>query len=61
MDLANKHFVGLQGQNIVILNPPSRLSKDDALLFAAWIVALADYEHDGIDAFNEVLEAVQGI
>jgi hypothetical protein len=38
--LWNKWGVGAQGDWIVILGPPRRLSKDDALTFAAWIVAL---------------------
>ncbi len=38
----NKHAVGARGADIVILIPPTRLSRDDALAFAAWIVAIAD-------------------
>lgn len=38
--LWNQWGVGAQGDWIVILGPPQRLSKDAALTFAAWIVAL---------------------
>jgi len=40
--LWNQWGVGMQGDSIVILGPPRRLSKDAALTFAAWIVALAN-------------------
>jgi len=36
----NQWGIGMQGDEIVVLIPPKRLSKDDALTFAAWIVAL---------------------
>lgn len=56
MDTFNKHMVGVQGDNIVIMNPPREpMSKADALVFAAWIVTLAD-DYDG--GFQKVLEAV---
>lgn len=57
MDTFNKHMVGVQGENIVIMNPPrGPISKADALTFAAWIVSLAD-DHE---AFTDHLAAVQG-
>jgi len=40
--LWNQWGVGMQGDSIVIFGPPRRLSKDAALTFAAWIVALAN-------------------
>ena len=58
MDTFNKFFVSVQSEDIVILRPPAddaiRLSKPDALILAAWLVALAD---DG--EFNGLLEAVR--
>lgn len=57
MDTFNKHMVGVQGENIVIMNPPrGPISKADALVFAAWIVTLADDDETG---FEKALEAVQ--
>ncbi len=56
IDTTNKHLVGVQGESIVIMNPPRwPMSKDDALTFAAWIVTLAD-DHE---AFSDHLAAVQ--
>lgn len=55
MDTTNKYIVGAAGKDIVIMNPPSRLSKEDALMFAAWIVALADMSGE---QFEKALEAV---
>lgn len=57
MDTFNKHMVGVQGDNIVIVSPPrAPMSKTDALLFAAWIVALADDDETG---FQKALEAIR--
>lgn len=57
MDTFNKHMVGLQCGNIVILMPPREpMSKQDALMFAAWIVAMADDDETG---FQKALAAVQ--
>jgi hypothetical protein len=59
MDTFNKHMVGVHGDNIVIMNPPRMpMSKADALIFAAWIVTLADYSEDEKD-FRNALEAVR--
>lgn len=56
IDTSNKCFVGVHGDNLTIMRPPQGLiSKPDALLLAAWLVALAD--DDG--QFPAVLEAVQ--
>jgi len=57
MDTFNKHMVGAQGDNIVIMMPPrGPMSKEEALIFAAWIVSLATYD----DAeFQKALEAVR--
>lgn len=55
MDTFNKHMVGVQGDNIVIMMPPrGPMSKHEAMVFAAWIVTLADDD----DKFAEVLMAV---
>lgn len=56
MDTFNKHMVGVRGDDIVIMNPPRMpMSKTDALIFAAWIVTLADEDETG---FQKALEAV---
>lgn len=57
MDTENKFMVSMRGSQIAFIRGiPATMSKDDALLFAAWIVALAD---DG-EKFNKVLVEVQG-
>ena len=50
----NRWGVGVQADKIVILMPPRRLSKDDALTFAAWIVALADRGDDFSKRLDEI-------
>ena len=57
MDTENKWMVGVRGSQIAFMRGiPATMSKDDALLFAAWIVALAD---DG-EKFDKILTDVQG-
>jgi hypothetical protein len=56
MDTFNKHMVGVQGERIVIMMPPTGpISKREALMLAAWIVTLADDNAD----FTSFLAAVQ--
>ena len=52
--LWNKWGVGMQRDEIVILGPPHRLSKDAALTFAAWIVALAGTGDDFQKRLDEI-------
>lgn len=55
----NKHMVGMQGGRIVIHLPPREpMEKEDALIFAAWIIALADPIGD---RFKEILDTIQSI
>ena len=57
METLNKWLVGVQGDMIVMGLPmqAARMSKDDALLLAAWLVALAS--EDPVE-FEPVLNAV---
>jgi len=57
IDTTNKFIVALKGEEVLIIAPPhTPLSKADALLLAAWLVALAE-EDEG--EFAAVLAAVQ--
>lgn len=61
MDTFNKYGIGLAGAEgsacIAIMKPPlGHISKADALLLAAWLVALADPLGE---RFPEFLKAVQ--
>jgi|HubBroStandDraft_3_1064219.scaffolds.fasta_scaffold163636_1 hypothetical protein len=43
MDTFNRYMVGMQGGKIVILNPPRMpMENDDAIMFAATIIAMID-------------------
>jgi hypothetical protein len=56
IDTTNKFLVGVQGDCIVFLRPvPRSIPKEDALLLAAYIVALVG---DGI-GWDVLLSAVQ--
>lgn len=60
IDTTNKWLVGASAgmrRIIRVQNPPFELSPDDALLLAAWLVALA--KDNATHAFEDVLEAVQ--
>ena len=57
IDTMNRFLVTLHGDNVVMMSPPrGPFSKADALLLAAWIVALAAAERD---EFEAVLDAVE--
>ena len=57
---ANDQMVGVQGDYIVVLAPKQRMTKDEALTHAAWLVALAD-DTIGHAKFRKILEAVESI
>lgn len=61
VDTFNRHGVGAKGGAVVILRSPGVLGRTDALMFAAYIVAIAETlePHDG-PTFAEALEAVRG-
>lgn len=57
MDTENKYMVSSRNSQVAFIRGiPATMTKDDALLFAAWIVAIAD---DG-EKFGKILEEVQG-
>jgi hypothetical protein len=41
IDTTNKHLVGIQGTDVVLLSPPRRMSADEAVVLAAWLVVMA--------------------
>jgi len=60
IDTLNKQMVAVNGGDIIVMNPRHRMSKPDAILHAAWLVALADESEDNAD-FRRVLEAVMSL
>lgn len=63
IDTTNKFLIAAsvgKGQDeIIFLTPvPQRLSRADAILLAAWIVAMADDDRDESTDFEKVLTAV---
>lgn len=56
IDTFNKFFVGAHGDSLVFLKPiPTRLSHDDALLLAAFLVSMVGDD----EQWERVLKAVQ--
>lgn len=59
VDTKNSQFVGLQGENITVLRPLQIMTPEEALVHAAWLVAIAGPQTEkGLDGFKEILEAV---
>lgn len=56
MDVTNHNQVAVKDDTIVIMRPHYVMKKKDALLYAAWLVALADDNH----IFDTILDAVYG-
>ncbi len=57
IDTFNKFLEGSHADSFVILHPPRVLTADDALLLAAYLVAMA--EPTASHPFHQVLEAVK--
>lgn len=56
-DTMNRHMVSVCAGKIALLNPPAApITNDEALVLAAWLVALADPLGE---RFGDALEAVQ--
>lgn len=47
----NEFLIGAQGENIVFLRPvPQRITREQAVTLAAWLVAMADPGRERFDA-----------
>ena len=57
IDTVNTFLVARQGDAVIVQNPRRRMTPDEALNCAAWLVALA--EHDAQHAFDDVLKAIR--
>lgn len=55
MIIANESIVALQGENVIIMNPRTVMTREQALNLAAWIVAIADREGEFNDTLRQVL------
>jgi hypothetical protein len=61
LDVMNRHIVTtrqLGGEHVIIGRPPSRLTKAEALVFAAWLVCMAE-SINGDVTFAQALRAVR--
>jgi hypothetical protein len=56
IDPTNAQLAGRQGDQVVVVLPRGRMSREEALTHAAWLVTLAE----GEDEFGAYLKAVQG-
>jgi hypothetical protein len=63
MNTDNKFMVSINGDNIIFMEPPKPyqiIPRKEALMMAAWIVALADNSEDN-EAFDKTLTAVLSV
>jgi hypothetical protein len=52
----NEFLIGAQGEHLVFMRPvPQRITKDQAITLAAWLVLMAD---PGQSAFNAKIEHI---
>jgi hypothetical protein len=59
IDTANRYMVGVKGEKIVVLLPPTAvISKLEALTFAAWLVTMAVMLPDETPTFEEIMDEV---
>ncbi len=54
-DCTNYQAVGMNSDEIVILMPRARMTKEEALIHAAWLVSIADDKNE----FSEILKQVR--
>lgn len=55
-DTANKHLVGLKGDQVVVMVPPrAPLSREEAMMLAVWLVAISGVD---LETFRQAYEAV---
>lgn len=57
IDIGNIQVVGVHQEDIVIMGRKPKMSKDEALVHAAWLVALAD-ESENYERFRAILKRV---
>lgn len=58
IDTSNRFVVSVNGSGILVMNPPQApITPEDALVFAAWLVALA--EHQASFDFDDARKAVE--
>jgi hypothetical protein len=58
-DVENHQMVAMQGDKVRVQSPLAMMTKEQALIHAAWIVAIADRSEDYTE-FREILKRVLG-
>ena len=56
-DLANRQLVGRRGEMVVITFPQVQMTREQALIHAAWLVILADEDDD----FPSIVAAIKAL
>jgi len=60
IDVGNSQGVSVNGRGeIVVIAPRSKMTKAEALVHAAWLVAVAGDDVDDVEDFLRVLQAVR--
>lgn len=59
LDISNTQVVGANGSDVVVMMPKPRMTKTEALIQAAWLVAIAD-QSENFEDFRAILRKVLG-
>lgn len=59
MDITNRYAVGIKDADVIIFFPPYRLSPDDALMLAAYLVAMAKIQKPDLPSITDAIAAVE--
>ena len=59
MDISNKGLVGAIGKDVAVMIHRSRMTPDDAMNFAAWLVVMAQSQDDTLPPVEEYIAAVE--
>jgi len=59
MDTTNRQGVGVIGGDVAVVMPRTRMTPDEAMMFAAWLVTMAQMQKPDLPAFVAYINAVQ--
>lgn len=59
MEVPNSQMVGVRDGKIVVLFPRREMTKDEAMIHAAWLVTLADMSGECLNRFEEIVMEVR--
>ena len=55
IETMNDQIVAMRGEEVIVMNPKVRMSKDEALRHAAWLISIVCDD----ERFKDILQAVR--